>query len=49
MRIGSCPRARVQGGGRGGVSQAGAVLLVETVRKSGQFRRVALGAGEERE
>jgi hypothetical protein len=29
------PRARIEGGGRGVVSQAGAVLLVETVRKSG--------------
>ncbi len=34
-RIGSYPRLRVEGGGRGVVSQAGAVLLVETVRKSG--------------
>ncbi|MER0477842.1 IS1380 family transposase [Streptomyces sp. Edi2] len=33
--IGSYPRVRVEGGGRGVVSQAGAVLLVETVRKSG--------------
>jgi hypothetical protein len=32
---GSYPRVRVEGGGRGAVSQAGAVLLVETVRKSG--------------
>lgn len=29
------PRVRVEGGGRGAVSQAGAVLLVETVRTSG--------------
>nr|WP_202449681.1 IS1380 family transposase [Streptomyces sp. SID4917] len=29
------PRVRVEGGGRGAVSQAGSVLLVETVRKSG--------------
>ncbi|MCX4511201.1 IS1380 family transposase [Streptomyces sp. NBC_01619] len=29
------PRVRVEGGGRGAVSQAGGVLLVETVRKSG--------------
>lgn len=29
------PRVRVEGGGRGAVSQAGAGLLVETVRKSG--------------
>jgi hypothetical protein len=34
-RIGSYPRVRVEGGGRAVVSQAGAVLLVETVRKSG--------------
>lgn len=33
--IGFYPRGRVEGGGRGVVSQAGAVLLVETVRKSG--------------
>src|SRR3954453_21627459 len=35
QRIGSYPRVRVEGGGRGVVSQAGAVLLVETVRKTG--------------
>ncbi|MEC4021127.1 IS1380 family transposase [Streptomyces sp. H27-D2] len=34
-RIGLYPRVRVEGGGSGVVSQAGAVLLVETVRKSG--------------
>ncbi|MGW7244026.1 IS1380 family transposase [Streptomyces sp. NPDC054804] len=34
-RIGSYPRVRVEGGGRGVVSQAGAGLLVETVRKTG--------------
>ncbi|MFD7814139.1 IS1380 family transposase [Streptomyces sp. NPDC059785] len=34
-RIGSYPHVRVGGGGRGVVSQAGAVLLVETVRKAG--------------
>jgi hypothetical protein len=34
-RIGSYPRVRVEGGGRGVVSQAGGDLLVETVRKSG--------------
>ncbi|MFI2207792.1 IS1380 family transposase [Streptomyces sp. NPDC020192] len=34
-RIWSYPRVRVEGAGRGVVSQAGAVLLVETVRKSG--------------
>ncbi|MEV7346189.1 IS1380 family transposase [Streptomyces sp. NPDC093544] len=34
-RIGSYPRLRVEGSGRGMVSQAGAVLLVETVRKTG--------------
>ncbi|WP_435848617.1 transposase [Streptomyces javensis] len=34
-RIGSYPHVRVEGVGRSVVSQAGAVLLVETVRKSG--------------
>jgi len=34
-RIGSYPRVRVKGGGGGVVSQAGAVLLVETIRNSG--------------
>jgi hypothetical protein len=34
-RIGSYPRVRVQGDGHGAVSQAGAVLLVETIRKTG--------------
>lgn len=34
-RIGSYPRVRTEGSGRGAASQAGAVLLVETVRKSG--------------
>ncbi|MFC5908661.1 IS1380 family transposase [Streptacidiphilus monticola] len=34
-RIGSYPRVRVQGDGRAVVSQAGAVLLVETVRRTG--------------
>jgi hypothetical protein len=34
-RIGSYPRVRIEGDGRGVVSQAGAVLLVETVRKAG--------------
>ncbi|PWJ02684.1 IS1380 family transposase [Streptomyces sp. NWU49] len=34
-RIGSYPRVRVEGGGRSAVSQAGAVLLVETVRRTG--------------
>ena len=34
-RIGSYPRVRVEGGGHGAVSQAGTVLLVETVRKVG--------------
>ncbi|MFE6904379.1 IS1380 family transposase [Streptomyces sp. NPDC057717] len=33
--IGSYPSVRVGGGGRSVVSQAGAILLVETVRKSG--------------
>jgi hypothetical protein len=34
-RIGSYLRVRIEGGGHGMVSQAGAVLLVETVRKAG--------------
>ncbi|GAA2513667.1 IS1380 family transposase [Streptomyces thermolineatus] len=34
-RIGSYPRVRTEGGGRGVVSQAGGVLLVETIRKTG--------------
>ncbi|MFD5065145.1 transposase, partial [Streptomyces sp. NPDC058394] len=34
-RMGSYPRVRIEGGGRAVVSQAGGVLLVETVRKSG--------------
>ncbi|GAA4053795.1 hypothetical protein [Streptomyces shaanxiensis] len=34
-RIGLYPRVRVEGGGSAVVSQAGAVLLVETVRKVG--------------
>ncbi|MFE7115376.1 IS1380 family transposase [Streptomyces sp. NPDC057654] len=34
-RIGSYPRVRIEGGGRAVVSQAGGVLLIETVRKSG--------------
>ncbi|MYV49679.1 IS1380 family transposase, partial [Streptomyces sp. SID2888] len=34
-RIGSYPHVCVEGGGRSVVSQAGAVLLVETVRKTG--------------
>jgi hypothetical protein len=34
-RSGSYPRVRVEGGGRGVVSQSGAVLLVETARKAG--------------
>ncbi len=34
-RIGCYPRVRVEGGGRGVVSQAGAVLLVEIARKAG--------------
>ncbi|WP_371790430.1 IS1380 family transposase [Streptomyces sp. NBC_01471] len=34
-RTGSYPRVRIEGGGRAAVSQAGAVLLVETARKTG--------------
>jgi Transposase DDE domain group 1 len=39
--IGFYPRVRVEGGGRGVVSQAGSVLLVETVRKSGLDRAIS--------
>lgn len=34
-RIGSYPRVRTEGAGRGVVSQTGGVLLVETIRKDG--------------
>lgn len=34
-RIGSCLRIHIEGGGRAVVSQAGGVLLVEAVRKTG--------------
>lgn len=34
-RIGSYPRVRIEGGGRSVVAHAGAVLLVETIRKTG--------------
>ncbi len=40
-RIGSYPRVRVEGGGRGVVSQAEAVLLVETARKAGLDRAIS--------
>jgi hypothetical protein len=40
-RIGSYPRVRTEGGGRGVVSQAGGVLLVETVRKTGLDRAIS--------
>lgn len=36
-RIGSHPPVREEGGGRGVGTQAGAVLLVETVRKTRSF------------
>jgi hypothetical protein len=39
--IGSYPPVRVEGGGRSVVSQAGSVLLVETVRKSGLDRAIS--------
>lgn len=41
QRIGFYPRVRVECGGRGVVSQAGAVLLVETVRKAGLDRVIS--------
>ncbi|MFH9073768.1 IS1380 family transposase [Streptomyces alboflavus] len=40
-RPGSYPRVRVESGGRGVVSQAGGVLLVETIRKSGLDQAVS--------
>lgn len=40
-RIGSYPRVRVCGGGGGTVSQAGGVLLVETIRKTGLDRALS--------
>jgi Transposase DDE domain group 1 len=40
-RIGSYPRVRTEGGGRGVVSQAGGVLLVETARKTGLDQAVS--------
>lgn len=40
-RIGFYPRVRIEGGGRGVVSQSGAVLLVETARKSGLDRAIS--------
>ncbi|MFM9616161.1 IS1380 family transposase [Streptomyces niveiscabiei] len=40
---GSYSRVRVEGGGRGVVSQAGSVLLVETVRKSGLDAAISAG------
>ncbi|MET8130333.1 IS1380 family transposase [Streptomyces sp. NPDC005065] len=40
-RIGSYPRVRIEGGGSGVVSQAGGVLLVETVRKTGLDRAIS--------
>ncbi|GGW04031.1 hypothetical protein GCM10010264_19980 [Streptomyces globisporus] len=42
-RIGFYPRVRVEKGGRGVVSQAGAVLLVETIRKSGLDSAISAG------
>lgn len=39
--IGLYPRVRVEGGGRGVVSQAGGVLLVETIRKTGLDRAIS--------
>jgi Transposase DDE domain group 1 len=40
-RIGSYPYVRVEGGGRGVVSQAGGVLLVETARKTGLVQAIS--------
>ncbi|GGQ36315.1 hypothetical protein GCM10010266_69580 [Streptomyces griseomycini] len=44
-RIGSCPRVRVEGSGRGVVAQAGAVLLVETVRRTGLDAAISAALG----
>ncbi len=41
QRTGSYPHVRVQGDGRAVVSQAGSVLLVETVRKTGLDQAVS--------
>lgn len=41
--IGSYPRVRFEGGGRAVVSQAGGVLLVETVRKAGLDNAISAG------
>ncbi len=41
--IGSYPRVRTEGGGRAVVSQAGGVLLVETVRKAGLDTVISAG------
>ncbi|MFE5690563.1 IS1380 family transposase [Streptomyces sp. NPDC056512] len=40
-RIGSYPRVRVGGGGRAVVSQAGSVLLIETLRKAGLHEAIS--------
>ncbi|MDU9001110.1 MULTISPECIES: IS1380 family transposase [Streptomyces] len=42
-RIGFYPRVHAEGGGRGVVSQAGSVLLVETVRKTGLDQAISRG------
>lgn len=42
-RIGSYPRVRIEDGGRAVVSQAGGVLLVETVRKAGLDTAISAG------
>ncbi|GGY13984.1 hypothetical protein GCM10010358_77770 [Streptomyces minutiscleroticus] len=41
-RIGPYPRVRTEGGGRGVVSQARGVLLVETVRKTGLDQAISV-------
>lgn len=40
--IGSYPRVHIQGGGRAVASQAGAVLLVETARKTGLDQAISV-------
>lgn len=42
-RIGPYPRVHVEGGGRGVVSQAGAALLAETIRKTGLDQAISIG------
>jgi hypothetical protein len=47
-RIGSYPHVRVEGGGRGAVTQAGSVLLVETIRKTGLDQAISAALARHR-